>query len=89
MIPARQQAVSLAAHPTGPLRVDDLALIEIPVAPPAADEVLVRNTAFLVAPSLRPLLAAGAVAEPGVPYPPVRVGDPLGGASLGEVVAGV
>jgi NADPH-dependent curcumin reductase CurA len=88
MLPDSQHAVALAAYPHGPVRLADLEVVRIPVVPPGAGELLIRNDAFLVAPSIRPLLSASAQPESGVPYPPVRVGDVLGAATVGRVVVG-
>jgi 2-alkenal reductase len=86
-VPETHRETRLAAYPVGKARVDDFATVEVALPRPGPGEVLVRNTAFLVSPSIRSLLGENATAEPGVPFPPVRVGEPLGAGAVGEVVA--
>ena len=88
MLPLRQQVVRLVAYPVGAIRAADFETVTEPMPVQAPGEVLIRNHAFLVAPSIKPLLSPDAAPEPGVPYPPVRVGDIPGAATLGEVCAG-
>lgn len=45
--------IRLRRHPDGPLRPDDLEVVEVPVAEPAEGQVLVRNEWFALDPALR------------------------------------
>ncbi|MFC8043541.1 NADP-dependent oxidoreductase [Nocardia sp. NPDC057353] len=76
--------VCLARRPEGRIAADDLVLTELPLAPLAEGEALVRNTWLSIDPSVRIRLAA---TTPKGYLPPLRPGDPLAGLALGEVVA--
>jgi N-terminal domain of oxidoreductase len=52
-IPAVGREVHLVARPVGEPTKADFALVDAPVAPPAADQVLVRNDWFSVDPYMR------------------------------------
>ncbi|MGW6062976.1 MDR family NADP-dependent oxidoreductase [Streptomyces sp. NPDC055189] len=80
-----QRLVRLIRRPAGLPAPDDFALAEAPVPGPAAGQVLVRNTHFLVFPGLRTLIG-GETRD--VPLPPLHPGDTLFGPAIGEVVDG-
>ncbi|MEU8347490.1 NADP-dependent oxidoreductase [Spirillospora sp. NPDC048832] len=76
--------VRLAAVPDGLPGPEHFAVAREPVPVPGEGEVLVRNRFFQVFPSLRTLIGGGVE---GTPFPPLRPGDALFGAAVGEVVA--
>ncbi|MEV7601520.1 NADP-dependent oxidoreductase [Kitasatospora sp. NPDC089797] len=78
--------IRLAARPAGLPGPEHFTLVTVPRPVPAAGDVLVRNRFFLIASSLRMMISEGAADVPGVPFPALRPGDPLGAAALGEVV---
>ncbi|GAA2141945.1 NADP-dependent oxidoreductase [Streptomyces synnematoformans] len=84
-LPGTAREVRLAAAPDGLPTAADLTVAETPVRPPAAGEVLVRNSHFLVFPGLRTLIGGEAGGD--VPLPPLHAGDVLFGSAVGEVVA--
>ncbi len=51
--------VHLVRRPEGALRLEDLAIVERPVADPVAGEVLVRNLLLSVPPAMNPRMVAG------------------------------
>ncbi|WP_323121362.1 MDR family NADP-dependent oxidoreductase [Burkholderia alba] len=85
--PCHSRAVRLAAHPEGLPRPEHFEIVSVPLAAPAAGEVLVRNRYFRVAASLRMMIAKGAAEIEGVPLPALRPGDALADEALGEIVA--
>ena len=82
--PSTGREVRLAAVPTGLPTPEDFAFVETPL-PGSAEPgtVLVRNRYFLVFPGLSTLMGDQV---DGVPLPPLRVGDPLFGPAIGQVV---
>ncbi|KUF14341.1 MDR family NADP-dependent oxidoreductase [Streptomyces silvensis] len=83
-LPRVSREVRLAALPAGLPQAAHFEVVETSVPVPGPDEVLVRNRYFHVFPALRTLIGGGVE---GAPFPPLRVGDPLFGAAVGEVVA--
>ncbi|MFF3744436.1 MDR family NADP-dependent oxidoreductase [Streptomyces kronopolitis] len=75
--------VRLAARPRGPITEDLFEVVEVPVPDPGSGQVLVRNTVMGVAAVMRTLMEETSV----VPMPSYRIGEPLYGAAVGEVVA--
>jgi NADPH-dependent curcumin reductase CurA len=75
--------IRLAARPRGEPRLDDFepATVELPDEP-GDGEVLVRNLLMSVDPYMR-----GRMDDRPSYVPPFRVGEPLGGGAVGEVVA--
>ncbi|MEU8310882.1 hypothetical protein AB0C84_46250, partial [Actinomadura sp. NPDC048955] len=82
--PRTTRAVQLAALPDGLPGPEHFSVVDVPVPVPADGEVLVRNRYFQVVPLLRTLIGGGVK---GTPFPPLRPGDTLFGAAVGEVVA--
>lgn len=74
-------AVAVATTPDGMPTADQFTLIEIPVAPLADGEVLIRTDTLSLDPYLRSLLAAGHLDEP-----PVGPGDVMPGRAVGVVI---
>ncbi|MFD9906958.1 MDR family NADP-dependent oxidoreductase [Streptomyces sp. NPDC059063] len=83
-LPAASREVRLAALPDGLPQARHFEVVEAPLPTPGDGEVLVRNRYFHVSAALRTLIGGGI---PGAPFPPIGVGDPLFGATVGEVVA--
>ncbi|NDU73798.1 hypothetical protein GWI34_14295 [Actinomadura sp. DSM 109109] len=82
--PRTTRVVQLAALPEGLPRPEHFRVVEVPVPVPADGEVLVRNRYFQVFPALRTLIGGGVK---GTPFPPLRRGDSLFGAAVGEVLS--
>ncbi|MFB4304826.1 MDR family NADP-dependent oxidoreductase [Actinomadura sp. GTD37] len=78
------RTVRLAAMPDGLPKPEHFTVVQAPVPVPDEGEVLVRNRFFQVFPALRTLIGGGV---PGTPFPPLRPGDALFGAAIGEVVS--
>jgi NADPH-dependent curcumin reductase CurA len=76
--------VRLAALPDGLPRPEHFTIVQVPVPVPDLGQVLVRNRFFQVFPALRTLIGGGV---PGAPMPPLRPGDTLFGAAIGEVLS--
>lgn len=83
-LPRTSREVRLAAIPDGLPQARDFAVVEVPLPVPGPGEVLVRNQLFHVFAALRTLIGGGVE---GAPFPPLKVGDPLLGPAVGEVVA--
>src|SRR5437879_3702534 len=81
-IPADGQEVRLASHPRGLPRSDDFDLVTAPVAAPGENQILVRNTVMSVDPIMRELMR-----DADFIVPTFRVGAPLEGGAIGEVIA--
>jgi 2-alkenal reductase len=81
--PRTSREVRLAALPRGLPRPEDFEVVRTPLPVPGPGELLVRNRYFHVAAALRTII--GGEVE-GAPFPPLRPGDTLIGASVGEVV---
>jgi NADPH-dependent curcumin reductase CurA len=73
--------IQLAARPVGFPRDSDFALAETPVPEPGAGEVLVRNAYMSVDPYMR-----GRMSDQKSYAPPFELGQPMGGAAVGQVV---
>jgi NADPH-dependent curcumin reductase CurA len=74
--------IRLAVHPVGRPRPEDFELAATPVPEPGEGQVLVRNTWMSVDPYMRDRM------DPDVSYlPPFRLGAPMDGSAIGEVVA--
>ncbi|MEU8118837.1 NADP-dependent oxidoreductase [Spirillospora sp. NPDC049024] len=82
--PPTTRVVQLAALPEGLPGPEHFSVVEVPMPVPAEGEVLVRNRWFQVFPALRTLIGGGVK---GTPFPPLRQGDTLFGAAIGEVVS--
>jgi NADPH-dependent curcumin reductase CurA len=77
------QQVQLVRYPDGKVRPDDFRVVEAPLAGPATDEVLVRNTWCSVDPGMRLQMRP---AGPAGYFPAFALEAPLGGMAVGEVV---
>jgi NADPH-dependent curcumin reductase CurA len=75
--------VRLAARPSGPLSDELFEIAEVPIPEPGSGQVLVRNMVMSVAAVMRTLLDE----VTGLPMPAYRVGEPLYGPAIGEVLA--
>lgn len=82
-LPATAREVRLTEVPAGLPAREHFAVVEAPLPPPAADQVLVRNRHFLVFAALCSLIGG---AE-GLPLPALKAGDTLFGPAVGEVLA--
>lgn len=76
--------VRLAARPTGWPTEDDFTLVEVPVPEPVEGMLLVRNRVMSVDPYMRGRMNRGKSY-----IRPFRVGAPLAGGAVGEVMVGV
>ncbi|WP_269859513.1 MDR family NADP-dependent oxidoreductase [Streptomyces sp. RPT161] len=82
-LPRTSREVRLLTRPEGLPEPGHFEVAEVPLPEPGPGEVLVRNRYFSVAALLRSLISG----EPqGSPMPPLRPGDTLYGAAVGEVV---
>ncbi|MBW8481585.1 MDR family NADP-dependent oxidoreductase [Actinomadura parmotrematis] len=81
--PSTTHEIRLAALPTGLPGAEHFTVAEAAAPAPPPGGLLVRNRWFQVFPAIRSLLGDGV---PGAPLPPLRPGDPLPGAAVGEVV---
>jgi NADPH-dependent curcumin reductase CurA len=79
----RGRQVQLLRYPDGKVRPEDFAVVDAPVEPPGADEVLVRNTWCSVDPGMRLQMRP---AGPSGYFPAFELDAPLGGMAVGEVV---
>ncbi|WP_278264938.1 NADP-dependent oxidoreductase [Nocardia sp. AG03] len=75
-------AIQLISRPVGFPDPADFALVDLPVAAPAPGQVLIRNLFTSLDPGL--LMRIGDY--PGIPMPPLGIGEPLSGDAIGEVV---
>ncbi|RUL75977.1 MDR family NADP-dependent oxidoreductase [Dyella choica] len=78
--------VKLARHSTAELLAEHFAVKECDVPTPCQDDVVVRNRWFRVSVSTRLMAREGAEAIEGIPFPPLRPGDTLADAAIGEVI---
>ncbi|MFG2527385.1 zinc-binding dehydrogenase [Streptomyces sp. NPDC048516] len=83
MTPRTHREIRLAARPQGPVTDDLFEIVEVPVPEPGPGQVLVRNTVMGVAAVMRTLMDETSV----VPMPSYKIGEPLYGSAVGEVVA--
>ena len=74
--------VHLAARPVGEPVAADFAVVEVPLREPGPGQVLVRNTWLSVDPYMR-----GRMNDTKSYVPPFRIGAPLDGGAIGEVIA--
>jgi NADPH-dependent curcumin reductase CurA len=81
-LPVRSTEIRLAARPHGWPTADTFAVAETEVADPGPGQVLVRNLMMSVDPYMR-----GRMNDVQSYTPPFRLGEPLEGAAIGEVVA--
>ncbi|MEL6060951.1 MULTISPECIES: MDR family NADP-dependent oxidoreductase [unclassified Methylobacterium] len=84
---ARNREVRLTRHPVGALRAEDFIVADTPMPVPGPGELLVRNRWFRVSVSTRLMAQEDAQTVQGIPFPPLRIGDTLADAAIGEVVA--
>src|SRR5260370_1610917 len=75
------QQVLLASRPQGSVTEDNFKIVELPVAVPAAGEVLVRNEWLSLDPYMR-----GRMNDVKSYVPPVQIGEVMVGQTVGEVV---
>ncbi|KJC39367.1 alcohol dehydrogenase [Bradyrhizobium sp. LTSP885] len=87
VLPSTGLEARLARKPSGLPTADVIAIVETPLPRPAANEVLVRNIAFRLSPTIRMMISEGAENVEGVPFPALRVGEVLREEALGEVIA--
>ncbi|MEV1006154.1 NADP-dependent oxidoreductase [Streptomyces sp. NPDC049881] len=79
--PATARAWHLVARPHGWPAQEDFALRDLPVQPPGPGELLVRNLFMSVDPAMR-----GRMNDVKSYAPPFRLGEPMSGGAVGEVV---
>ncbi|MGA3563886.1 NADP-dependent oxidoreductase [Melissospora conviva] len=80
-VPSVSRQVHLASRPRGWPAPENFAVVEAPVPEPAAGQVLVRNLLMSVDPYMR-----GRMNDVKSYVPPFRLGAPLDGGAVGEVV---
>lgn len=85
-LPETNLEARLVKKPTGLPTVDTVEIFQVPIPHPTANEVLVRNIAFRLSPTIRMMISEGAENVEGVPFPAMKVGDVLREEALGEVV---
>lgn len=78
--------VRLAKRSAGMPQQDNFEIAECPLRACERDDVLVRNRWFRVSISTRLMMSEQAEAVKGIPFPPLKVGDKLADAAIGEVV---
>ncbi|HVJ08873.1 MAG TPA: NADP-dependent oxidoreductase [Acidisarcina sp.] len=81
-MPTSSREIRLAARPNGEPRLEDFALAQVELNPPAAGEVLVKNLCFSVDPYMR-----GRMNDAQSYVPPFVIGKPLEGSAVGIVTA--
>ncbi len=86
ILPSSHLEARLVRKPVGLPTADTVQIVDSPLPIPGPDEVLVRNIAFRLSPSIRMMMAKGAESVEGVPFPPLQVGDTLRDEALGEVI---
>jgi NADPH-dependent curcumin reductase CurA len=77
------RAIALRSRPDGWPTQDNFELVKIDLPSPAEGQILVRNLFMSVDPYMR-----GRMSDAESYVPPFRVGEPLEGGAIGEVVAG-
>ncbi|MFI9030614.1 MDR family NADP-dependent oxidoreductase [Streptomyces sp. NPDC053560] len=82
-VPTTHREVRLAARPRDAVTDDLFEIVEVPVPEPAPGQALVRTTTMGVAAVMRTLMDERSA----VPLPHYKIGAPLHGAAVGEVVA--
>ena len=78
----KTRQIQLASRPQGWPTHDNFDLVPVELADPGPGEVLVRNTVMSVDPYMR-----GRMNDVKSYVPPFRIGEPLDGGAVGEVVA--
>lgn len=78
--------VRLLIHPAGELRAEHFVVMESAAPTPGPDDVMVRNRCFRVSISTRLMAQEKAEAVEGIPFPPLKPGDVLADAAIGEVI---
>lgn len=86
-VPSTSREVRLRRRPNGLPRPEHFEVVTVPSPAPREHEVLVRNRCFRVPSSIRMMIAEGAEAVEGVPFPVLRPGDTLAEEAIGEVLA--
>jgi hypothetical protein len=74
-LPRGAREVRLTVNPKGLPRPEHFEVVEVPLAVPKEDQVLVRNRYFRVSASLRMMISEGAADIEGVPFAALRPGD--------------
>jgi NADPH-dependent curcumin reductase CurA len=85
--PRVSRQVELAAHPEGKLQSTHFTIVETPLPALAPHQVLVRNQWFRISVSTRLMASRDAKEIKGIPFPPLKPGDTLADAAIGEVIA--
>jgi NADPH-dependent curcumin reductase CurA len=80
--PTKSREIRLRSRPTGWPVPDNFELVEVPLPKPGDGEVLVRNTHMSVDPYMR-----GRMSDAPSYVPPFKLGEAIGGAAVGYVVA--
>lgn len=81
-MPGTTRQIRLVSRPTGWPTYDNFKLVEVDLPDLSPGQVLVRNTVMSVDPYMR-----GRMNDTKSYIPPFRLGDPLDGGAVGEVVA--
>ncbi|MGS0896912.1 MDR family NADP-dependent oxidoreductase [Burkholderia stagnalis] len=84
--PRISRQITLAVHPEGRPLSADFAIVEKPLPPLAPRQVLLRNRWFRVSVSTRLMASRDAQEIKGIPFPPLKPGDVLADAAIGEVM---
>lgn len=85
--PRFARRVQLVAHPEHELQSRHFTLAETPLPSLAAGQVLIRNRCFRISVSTRLMASRDAQEIKGIPFPPLKPGDALADAAIGEVLA--
>ena len=80
----REIRLSLRSH--GMPNQNNFALVELPLPASQADKVLVKNRWFRVSISTRLMMSVEAEEVKGIPFPPLKIGDTLADAAIGQVI---
>jgi NADPH-dependent curcumin reductase CurA len=86
-LPLTSREVKLLRRPDGTPYPEHFEIVVSPMPRPAAQDVLVRNRWFRISISARLMMSAGAQDIKGIPFPPIKPGDTLADAAIGEVVS--
>lgn len=84
--PQLSREVRLARRSVGMPGPEHFDMVEVALPRTAANHVLVRNRWFRVSVSTRLMMSAGAKDIKGIPFPPLKPGDTLADAAIGEVM---
>ncbi|MCA8277600.1 NADP-dependent oxidoreductase [Burkholderia sp. AU30280] len=85
--PRVSRQVQLATHPDGTLQSAHFSIVETSLPPLAPHQVLLRNRWFRISVSTRLMSSRDAKEIKGIPFPPLKPGDALADAAIGEVIA--